>query len=351
MKQFFGKKSRSTLALVIMVSLALHVLAVVIFGTIKFVSVLREKEQVFEAVTIEPPLQKEPESTVNIQQRNQSTPPPRPPVIVVNNPSELDIPALDININVDSSSVYGRGGGGFGGGLAGVREMAVDFKLTDFGYTGKTEGTLEATLFDMKRNRSGKAISVNRQGEIREFTDSNWALSNLTKKFYTAKNKLYSSFWMIPHGPADRAPAAFGVEGDIQPSGIGALYQGTYTPRKNMKMRFVGFADDVLVVRLNGKIVLNGSLNAGYADVPYNRDGPSIPGMGPTNTGEWLDLKAGETYDLEILIAEIPGGFFYVWLLYQIEGRDLPIIFTTKPFTSEEKRLIKDIHPDLKDYL
>jgi len=40
MKQFFGKKSRSTLALVIMVSLALHVLAVVIFGTIKFVSVL-----------------------------------------------------------------------------------------------------------------------------------------------------------------------------------------------------------------------------------------------------------------------------------------------------------------------
>jgi len=351
MKQFFGKKSRSTLALVIMVSLALHVLAVVIFGTIKFVSVLREKEKVFEVAAIEPPPQKEPEYTVNIQQRNQSTPPPRPPAIVVNNPSELDIPALDIDINVDSSSVYGRGGGGFGGGFAGVRAMAVDFKLTDFGYTGQTEGTLEATLFDMKRNRSGKAISVNRQGEIREFTDSSWALSNLTSKFYTAKNKLYSSFWMIPCGPADRAPVAFGVEGDIQPSGIGALYQGTYTPGRNMKMRFVGFADDVLVVRLNGKIVLNGSLNAGYADVPYNRGGPSIPGMGPTNTGAWLDLKAGETYDLEILIAEIPGGFFYVWLLYQIEGRDQPIIFTTKPFTSEEKRLIKDMHPDLKDYL
>lgn len=69
-------------------------------------------------------------------------PPPQPPAIVVNNPSELNIPALNIDVNVDSSSVYGRAGGGFGGGLAGVREMAVDIRLTDFGYTGQVEGTL-----------------------------------------------------------------------------------------------------------------------------------------------------------------------------------------------------------------
>jgi len=125
MKQFFGKKSRSTLALVIMVSFILHLLAIVIFGTIKFVSAVMREETVFEAAPIEPPPQKEPEYTVNLKQRNQSTPPPRPPAIVVNNPSELDIPALDIDVNVDNSSVYGRGGGGFGDGIAGVREMAL----------------------------------------------------------------------------------------------------------------------------------------------------------------------------------------------------------------------------------
>ncbi|MFO8026708.1 MAG: hypothetical protein R6U56_03485 [Opitutales bacterium] len=129
MKQFFGKKSRSALAMVLMVSLALHVVAIIIFGTIKFVSEALREETVFEAASIEPPPQQEKEYQVNIEERNQSTPPPEAQAIVVNNPSELDIPSLDIDVNVDSSSVYGRSGGGFGGGLEGVREMAVSADL------------------------------------------------------------------------------------------------------------------------------------------------------------------------------------------------------------------------------
>lgn len=129
MKQFFGKKSRRALGLVIMVSLALHILALVIFGTIRFVSEVLREETVFEAAPIEAPAQKQPEYQVNIQQRNKSTPPPSPQTIVVNNPSELDIPTLDIDVNVDSSSVFGRGGGGFGGGLQSVREMAISANI------------------------------------------------------------------------------------------------------------------------------------------------------------------------------------------------------------------------------
>lgn len=129
MKQFFGKKSRSALATVFVVSLALHVVAILVFGTIKFMAEVFREETVFEAVPVVPPPQKEPEYTVNLQQRTRDTPPPRPPAIVVNNPSDLSIPALDIDVNVDSTSVYGRGGGGFGGGLAGVREMTITADL------------------------------------------------------------------------------------------------------------------------------------------------------------------------------------------------------------------------------
>jgi hypothetical protein len=113
MKQFFGSKSRNALALVLGGSLLLHIVAVAIFGTVKFVAAVLREEQTFEAPPIEPPPQKEPEYTVNIQQRNKSSSPPRPKPIVVNNPTEIDIPALNIDVNVDSSSVYGRGGGGF----------------------------------------------------------------------------------------------------------------------------------------------------------------------------------------------------------------------------------------------
>jgi Ca-activated chloride channel family protein len=63
--------------------------------------------------------------TVNIQQRSKSTPLPRQQSIAVNNPSELDIPALDIEVKVEEGSAYGRGFGAVGGGLSAVREMAA----------------------------------------------------------------------------------------------------------------------------------------------------------------------------------------------------------------------------------
>mgnify|MGYP006281337831 FL=1 len=155
MKQFFGKKSRSALAMVLIVSLCLHVVAIVIFGTIKFVSDALREEQTFEAAAIEQPPQQKPEYVVNLQQRNKSTPPPRPPAIVVNNPSELDIPALDIDVNVDSSSVYGRGGGGFGGGLSGVREMALEMEF----FGNKVSGKL-GVVFDISPSTHDHILAV-----------------------------------------------------------------------------------------------------------------------------------------------------------------------------------------------
>ena len=147
MKQFFGKKSRSALATVLIISAGLHVAALVVFGTVKFVTAALREEPVLEAPPVAPPPQKEPEYTVNIKQRNESTPPPRPPAIVVNNPSELDIPALDIDVNIDSSSVVGRGGGGFGGGLAGMREMAMD--LSFFGSSVSGDANRMLFVIDM----------------------------------------------------------------------------------------------------------------------------------------------------------------------------------------------------------
>lgn len=108
-----------------------------ILGTIKFQSSVLREEAVFEAPPISPPAQKEPEYTVNMEQRNRSTPAPRRPAIVVNNPSELDVPSLGIDVNVDESAVQGRSGGGFGG-LSQVREL----KRKDNSEKGETPVTL-----------------------------------------------------------------------------------------------------------------------------------------------------------------------------------------------------------------
>jgi hypothetical protein len=230
--------------------------------------------------------------------------------------------------------------------------MAVDFELTDFGYTGKTEGTLEATLIDLKRDRSGDPARVSRQQAIREFTDGSWNLGYFTRKFYTAENKLYASYWMIPNGPASKAPKSFGVEGEIEPSGIAAYYEGTYTPPKDMEMRFVGMADDVLIVRLNSRIVLDASWQGGYSDQKIDDSGPKLPGV-PKNLryGDWIKLRAGEIYDLKILLAEIPGGFFCSYLYYQEKGSEDFKVFSTKPLTGKEKRVLRDMGPAVADAL
>lgn len=354
MKQFFGKKSRSTLAVVIMVSLMLHILAIIIFGTIKFVTYLREPD-VFEAAPVETPPMQEPEYQVNIQQRTKTTPPPKPPAIVVNNPSELDIPALDIDLNIDSSAVIGRNAGDFSGGLEGMREMAIgDLKLTDFGYSGRAAGTLEGTLIDLKRDKRGEPTGLNSMGArmsaIRDFTNGVWTVSRFTDKFYSAENKLYASYWIISMGPASKAPKAFGVEGEIEPSGIVAYYEGTFKPEKTMNMRFCGAADDAIIVRLNSRIVFDGSRRNGYSSFNINQtpQAPPIAGMNTrTSFGEWVRLEAGRSYDLKVLLAEVPGGSFGCMLFYQVKGDDTMRVFSTKPFTENEKKLLSGIHPDV----
>lgn len=337
-----------------MFSLALHIVALIIFGAVKLMSAALREEEVFEAAPVEVAPQKKPEYTVNIEPVKNSVPPPSPDVFVVDNPTDLNIPALDIEVNVDSSAVYGRGGGGFGGGLSEVREMATDFELTDFGYTGQTEGTLEATLIDLKRDRAGKGLSAHGshvKGRIREFTAGSWKVSDLTSKYYSADNKLYSSYWIIPNGPAALAPKAFGVEDEFEPKSIAALYQGTYTPTENMEMRFAGVADDVLIVRLGNKIVLNGSVDPGYCDAfehTKNGFGPTLAEFTrPVRYGDWVKLRKGRKYDLSILVAEVPGGFFGCFLFYQTKRSDEFKVFSTKPLTEREENKLRGIHKDV----
>jgi len=358
MKQFFGKKSRSTLALVIMASLALHIIAGIIFGTIKFVEALREEEKTLQAVDIEQTQQQEKVTKVNVQQRTKSTPPPRPPAITVNRPTDLSIPELDIKVDIDLSSVQTRSAGSISSNaISDLKDMAIgDLKLTAFGYSGRAAGTLEGTLIDLKRDKSGKPSSLvgkgGRKGAIREFSDGTWRLSRLTDQFYSAENKLYGSYWMIPFGSANRAPQSFGVEGEIEPTGIVAYYEGSYTPEKSMEMRFCGMADDVLLVRLDSKLVLDASWEPGYSDMDFNQDGPNLPGIPKTiRNGEWVRLQAGRTYDLKILISEIPGGSFGCFLFYQLKNEDKLRVFSTKPITAEEKQVLMGVNQAVADAL
>lgn len=77
--------------------------------------------------------------------------------IVVESPSELDIPPLDIDVNVEESAVYGRGAGSFAGGLSGLREMAPAGQ-DRFGYSVKENESNASGTAARSRPTSGEPI-------------------------------------------------------------------------------------------------------------------------------------------------------------------------------------------------
>lgn len=112
--------------LVVAVSLGVHILGLVVFGAFRIIESVIREDQVFEAPPIEEVRQEQPEYTVNLEQRNQSSAPPRPNPITVDSP-DVTMPALNIDLNVANTSSYGRGSGrlGSGSGLSDMREMAI----------------------------------------------------------------------------------------------------------------------------------------------------------------------------------------------------------------------------------
>ncbi|MEO0510918.1 MAG: hypothetical protein AAF065_13785 [Verrucomicrobiota bacterium] len=137
------KSTRGALTIVLVLSIGLHLLALFIFGVVKIAQVVMREEVTFEAPPLEPPPEEIPEFEVNLEQRNEESSPPRPNPITVDSP-DIVLPALDIDVNVDSYSSYGRGSGGFGngGGAGGIREMAITATLFGTEVTATKLGVL-----------------------------------------------------------------------------------------------------------------------------------------------------------------------------------------------------------------
>jgi len=150
---------RGMLSLVLIVSVGLHVLGLVVFGVVKIAQEVMREPPTFEA----PPVVRPPEPPPPpppLEQRNQQSSPPRPNPITVQTDRNIELPALDIDVNVDSSSGYGRGGIGEGN----IRELSLDLEFFGASATGdKVVMILDVThsgagIFKKTRNELLKTL-------------------------------------------------------------------------------------------------------------------------------------------------------------------------------------------------
>jgi hypothetical protein len=187
-------------------------------------------------------------------------------------------------------------------------------KSNVFGSQTKSEAALIGILYDLKQNQKRAPLDVKYAEQIGNFIREGWD-EGILNNFFRVTKPLYTTQIFIPSMGADYAPKAFGAEKEVRPSAW-VIHAGTY--------RFVGMADDILMVAVNGKTVLvathPGSKleNDGWQKDPP-RQGPDTP-PGNAINGDWIKLGEGEVVDLDVMIGERPGGSFGAWLMVEQEG-------------------------------
>ena len=275
-----------------------------------------------------------------------------------------------------SSKGFGGGsGGGIGSGLGVGRGNGKNF-VGAFGASFKRPNALEGTLYDLKFSPTGKALGGDAPARIAqiqkafETMDRGWtgAKAMLDARYRQAELKLYASNIFIPPRNAAEATKAFECEKEIQAPGWLAYYEGNFSPPVTGKYRFVGLGDDIMVVAVGGQTVLstfwpNSKLNVTRFDPDWlpkdakKTDGAGLrfpPHGGGRYAGEWLELRKGQAYRIQITFGESYGGLFSAALLieqqgvtYPTAGRDTQLpVFMLEPLTPEEIQLKRSNHID-----
>lgn len=219
-------------------------------------------------------------------------------------------------------------------GLGGFDLAADAQQVTLFGSGGSIGNDFVGTFYDFNRSRTGRNIPMNTDQfvhEVGKFTRNGWKPSTLSQ-YYRSPQKLHTTSFMIPPIRSSVAPSAFG-EADTAGYTWMAHYKGQLVYPEDTRIRFWGQGDDILLVRVNGEIVLNaswpdgeyGTYNIGHGwNSQAQNDARFYLGNNTMRGGDWIDLKAGEPLDMEVLLGEVPGGTFTAMLTVEVDGEDYP---------------------------
>ncbi len=236
-------------------------------------------------------------------------------------------------VNLHGSDALSKAAGsgnlttGLGTGLGGMGTGLGKGRFFGAKQMSKT-GSLTGRFYDLKQTRSRKPSGVSPEEYhriFRKFVHDDWNPSILNEYFHSSK-ALYATQIMIPNMPADERPKAFELEKEVQPSRWLVHYTARVSPSDSGTYHFVGAGDDVMVVRFNGKVVLDRCWyqqdQEWQPEKNYQYGWSGIPNG--FARGDAIEVKAGEWYDLEILIGEQPGGLVFACLLMEKDGEEYP---------------------------
>ena len=312
------------------VSLLIHAAAFLLAGMLVVFNVVNKEEKKFvPPKPIDRPKMKLKKPKVKVKKNAK----PKSSSRIVTKVTKANMP--DIQLPEMSGIGEGIGGGGF------TRfEIMPDLgEITVFGSGQSIGNDLEGTFIDMKRDRSGKPIPYATDtsfAAIKRFVKDGFKSSRFAR-FYRSPKKLYATTVQISPILSCMGPIAFD-EADT----VGCLFMVHYTGQlvhqEGITFRFRGSSGDGLVVGVDGEVVLDANWMGQeglYSDwqITDADHRKHMLGIQVAAVGDWITLEPGVPHQLDILVAEIPGGGFSAQLVveeqdveYEHNSRGAPIL-------------------------
>ncbi|MCW1923164.1 hypothetical protein OKA05_11420 [Luteolibacter arcticus] len=283
--------------------------------------------------------------------------------------NELPDPSLPIEMAAASLGKGGGAGGGSGTGIGtgagrgtgpgsglGIGQGFMD--PNPFGTTGGAG--LVGTFYDFKRDQKNKDTGVKAPDEkdytsiVRGFIKSSkWAPPSKHKHF-TADTKLRSKAFTYQLMQDTEAAKAFQCP-DSGPGMWVAHYTGRVKVTETGIFRFVGWGDNCMVIGFDSKVVFDSSFWH-FTRSPRELVGNGVPGHPtlPIYSGEWIELRKGQSIKVDVLIGDA-GGVFTVAAMIEKQGAsftrapngipNLPI-FLVADLEEKEKALYPFLSPE-----
>ena len=352
-----NKKITKGMPSAVLLSIAIHAALFLLAGMLVVFTVVKKEEKKFEPPkAVERPKMKLKKPKVKIRKSSK----PKPTTRIVTKMSRASMP----DIQLPEMSGMGDGLGEMVGGF----DMMPDLgETTLFGASQSIGNDFVGTFYDLKRDRSGRDISVmdtrGYHNALNKFVRGDWESSKLAR-FYQAPTKLYTTCFMVPTVHSIIAPEAFGVDTD------GYLWAVHYKGKlvcpashtNGITFRFWGQGNNILLVRVGGRLVLNAAWpgwEAGYYANLLNIVSPDsrryFMGDGLSEVGDWITLEPGESVDMEVLTGENHGGRYCSMLVVEEKGVEyekgkqgnpvLPMFKTAEPSHGLVDIIYRDLVP------
>jgi hypothetical protein len=341
-KRFFANHAKSS---AMAVSLAIHAVLILVAISFVAVKVIVKEDQGFVEQRVKRPKMppKKIQVPVNVKKRK---PRPRLRKRIVSERKMADIKMPEI------SGVKG-GLGNMGG--DGLGSLGFDLDIGDlFGSNQSMGNELTGMFYDLKQTKDSKPIKMDNDRYWEALTKfaKGWQHNRLDDYFKAPKEK-YATFFMIPKISADAAPKAYGVDDVVKPKHWVVIYKGQISAPETGHYRFCGIADDVLLVRVRGRLVIDACIANHIGDVTdWKSDDDNDRKFPMVNQhmaiGDWFKLTKGEPSEIEVLVGECPGGKFYCQLLIEQKGKSYQKVPYTYKKGGETKKGMRPILPIFK---